>query len=78
MPFDDSKKRDESKSIYELTLSYIHVLIKKYKNLFIPIILLGDFNADLNRHSNNRFDSLIRNFVEDNDLIVLDKIFLPI
>ena len=75
MPFDDSKKRDESKSIYELTLSYIHVLIKKYKNLFIPVILLGDFNADLNRYSNNRFDSLLRNFVEDNNLIILDKIF---
>jgi len=75
MPFDDSKKRDESKSIYELTLSYIHVLINKYKNLSIPVIILGDFNADLNRHTNNRFDSILRNFVEDNDLVVLDEIF---
>jgi hypothetical protein len=75
MPFDDSKKRDQSKSIYELTLSYIHVLINKFKNMSIPVIILGDFNGDLNRRSNNRFDSILKNFVQDNDLIVLDEVF---
>ncbi len=70
MPCDDSKKRNESKSIYELTLSYIHVLF-----ISLPVILLGDFNANLNRYTKNRFDSLLRNFIGDNDLVVLDKIF---
>ena len=71
MPFDDSKKRDKSKNINKLTYSFIHVLINKYKNLSIPVIILGNFNADLNRHTNNRFDSILRNFVKDNDLVVL-------
>ena len=75
MPFDNSNNRDQSKSIYELTLSYINVLIKKFKDLSIPVVILGDFNADLNRNSNNRFDKILRDFVKDNDLIVLDEIF---
>jgi hypothetical protein len=41
----------------------------------IPVIILGDFNGDLNRRSNNRFDSILKNFVQDNDLIVLDEVF---
>ena len=46
MPFDNSNNRDQSKSIYELTLFYINALIKIFKDLSVPVVILGDFKAD--------------------------------
>jgi hypothetical protein len=66
MPFDNSKKRDESLSTYEMTLNIISTLISKAKILDIPIFILGDFNADPNR--NNRFDKLLKSFMANQNL----------
>jgi hypothetical protein len=66
MPFDNSKKRDDSLSSYELTLSLITTLINKAKTLNIPIFIVGDFNADIKR--NNRFDKILNNFLNDQNI----------
>jgi hypothetical protein len=72
LPFDDSKNKDNSKAIFELTLSRILALIEHHKDKNIPIILMGDFNADF--HRNNRFDGILKKFIKDNDMIILDHI----
>ena len=72
LPFDDSKNKDNSKAIFELTLSKILALIERHKEKKIPIILMGDFNADL--HRNNRFDDILKRFIQENCMIVLDHI----
>ena len=66
MPFDNSKKRDDSLSSYELTLSLITTLINKAKTLNIPLFIVGDFNADTKR--NNRFDKILNNFINDHNI----------
>jgi hypothetical protein len=33
---------------------------------------MGDFNADF--HRNNRFDGILKKFIKDNDMIILDHI----
>ena len=72
LPFDDSKNKDNSKAIFELTLSKVLALIERHKDKNIPIILMGDFNADI--HRNNRFDDILKKFILDNEMIVLDDI----
>ena len=72
LPFDDSKNKDNSKAILELTLSKVLALIERHKDKNIPIILMGDFNADI--HRNNRFDDILKKFILDNEMIVLDHI----
>ncbi len=72
MPFDDSKNRDNSKSMYELTLSLISVLIDKFKTRNIPFFIAGDFNADIFRK--NRFDKLLLEFTSENNLTLLDHL----
>ena len=72
LPFDDPKNKDNSKSIFQLTLSKILALIERHKDKNIPIILMGDFNADI--HRNNRFDDILKKFINDNEMIVLDHI----
>ena len=71
MPFDDLKQ--DSKSIYEITLSYLSAILSKYENSDIPIFILGDFNADLRR--NNRFDIILENYITDHKLVPLDHQF---
>ena len=70
MPFDNSKKRDHSKSTFEITLSLILSLKNQFKNL--PVFLMGDFNSDIKR--NNRFDILLKDFISKNSLIFLDNL----
>ena len=72
MPFDNPKQRDLSKSTFELTLSRTLALIDKHKQKYIPIFLMGDFNSDINR--NNRFDLILKKFISDNNLLILDNI----
>ena len=54
LPFDNSNNKENSRATFELTLSRILALIEHHKEKNIPIILMGDFNADFNRHK--RFD----------------------
>ena len=54
MPFDNLKKRLQCLNDYEMTLSVIHTLTEKARIMHIPILIAGDFNADLQRM--NRFD----------------------
>ena len=61
MPFDNSKKRDDSLSSFELNLSLISTLIEKAKTLNLPIFIVGDFNADPKR--TNRFDKILKEFI---------------
>ena len=72
MPFDNSKDRDNSKCMFELTLSLIVTLIRKFEHKNIPILLMGDFNSDINRQ--NRFDIILKNFIRDHNLILIDNI----
>ena len=72
MPFDNSKDRANSKATFEITLSLILALIERHKEKNIPIILMGDFNSDI--HRNNRFDVILKNFITDNNMILLDHI----
>ena len=73
MPFDDSSNRDNSKSMYELTLSLITVLINKLNTSNIPFFIVGDMNADVLR--SNRFDKMLNEFTSEHELIFLDHIF---
>ena len=70
MPFDNPKKKDESISQYEMSLCMISTLIQKYKYLKIPILIIGDFNADLRRK--NKFDIVLSKFILDQNLIAID------
>ena len=73
MPFDDSKKRDDSLSNYEITLSIISTLINKAKTLNIPIFIVGDFNADLSR--NNRFDKKLKEYTYNHKIGPINYLF---
>ena len=72
MPFNNSKKSNESKSMFELVLSIIISIVHEFKSRNLPDILTGDFNADFNR--NNRFDIILKNFIKDHDFILLDNL----
>lgn len=72
MPFDDSNNRDNSKSMFELTLSLISVLIEKFRDRQIPFFIAGDLNADIFRK--NRFDKLLSEFANEHDLFFLDHL----
>ena len=72
MPFDNTNDRDNSKSTFEITLSRILALIDINKEKNIPTFLMGDFNADTNR--NNRFDIILKKFISENNLLLLDNI----
>ena len=71
LPFYDSKKPKESKSMFELSLTLARSIAQEFKSRNIPVILAGDFNADLNR--NNKFDIILRNFIKDNNIFVLEN-----
>ena len=73
MPFDNPKKREETLSIYEMSLSLITTICSKGKNLDIPVFIIGDFNADLNR--NNRLDIKLQEFTSDLNLISLTSLY---
>ena len=72
MPFDNSKKKDEALSMYELSLSLILTLLEKARLSNMTTLVVGDFNADFFR--NKRFDKLLSQFVSGNNLISLDGI----
>jgi len=72
LPFDNSKNKENSRATFELTLSRILALIEHHKEKNIPIILMGDFNADFNR--NKRFDEILKKFIKENNMIILDHI----
>ena len=72
MPFSDSKKFNESKSMFELSLTLISTISEEFKSRNIPVSLAGDFNADLNR--SNRFDKILKKFVKDHGFYVVDNL----
>ena len=47
LPFYDSKKPKESKSMFELTLTLLFTVSNEFKSRNIPVLITGDFNADL-------------------------------
>jgi hypothetical protein len=63
MPFDNSKNKKESHSLFEVSLSLIATLICKAQSNDIPIFIIGDFNADLKRK--NKFDKILKLFTEN-------------
>ena len=73
MPFDDSKKKVDSKILFEQTFSHILVLINKLMDRETPIFIMGDFNSDLFR--NNRFDKILLEYFNSEDWIALDHLF---
>lgn len=66
MPFDDPRKKLDSLTQYELSLSLISGLINKSESNSTPIFIIGDFNADLNR--NNPFDSILKSYIDSHSL----------
>jgi hypothetical protein len=66
MPFDDSKKKLESKSNYELSLCLISSIINIAETNNVPFFVIGDFNADLKR--DRPFDKILKKFMHDYDL----------
>jgi hypothetical protein len=56
MPFDNSKNKKETLSLYEISLSLLATLICKAQSNDIPIFIIGDFNVDLKRK--NKFDEI--------------------
>ena len=67
LPFEDSKKKLEAKSMYELSLNLIASIINIAESNSFPFFIVGDFNADLNR--NHSFDNILKQFVNDYDLL---------
>ena len=47
MPFFNSKKANESKSMFELTLTLLFTVSNEFKQRNIIVLITGDFNADL-------------------------------
>ena len=72
LPFFDSKNTNESKSIFEQSLSLIISITNEFKKNIIPVLITGDFNADINRK--NKFDIILKNFLIDHDYILLDEL----
>ena len=72
MPFFNSKQSDESKSLFELTLTLLSTISNEFKSRNIPVLVTGDFNADFGR--NNKFDIILSNFVNDHNFLILDTL----
>ena len=70
LPFDDSKNKDNSKTIFEVTLPKILALIEQHKDKTIPITIVS--NAEF--HRNNRFDDILKKFIKDNEMMPLNHI----
>jgi endonuclease/exonuclease/phosphatase family metal-dependent hydrolase len=66
MPFDDSKKKLESKSNFELSVCLISSIINIAETNSLPFFIIGDFNADLKR--DRPFDKTLKKFILDYDL----------
>ena len=72
MPFDNPQKKDDSLSMYELSLTLILTLLEKARLNNLTSFIIGDFNADFFR--DKRFDKLLTEFINDNNLTILDCI----
>ena len=72
MPFFNSKKANESKSMFELTLTLLFTVSNEFKSRNIPVLITGDFNADLDR--TNKFDVILKKFLNDHNFLILDKL----
>ena len=72
MPFFNSKQSNESKSLFELTLTLLSTISNEFKSRNIPVLITGDFNADFGR--NNKFDIILSNFVNDHNFLILDTL----
>ncbi|RNA03562.1 hypothetical protein BpHYR1_002962 [Brachionus plicatilis] len=70
----------DSIALYETTLSILIAHMKFFKNKNIPMFIIGDLNADpfrltCQKSSNiNKLDTLLYNFIHDNDLVLLDSL----
>ena len=72
LPFFDTKNSNESKSMFELSLSLIFTITKEFKENNFPVLITGDFNADVNR--SNKFDIILKNYLVDHGFILLDDL----
>ncbi|CAF0986190.1 unnamed protein product [Brachionus calyciflorus] len=72
MPFDDPKKKSNSKSLYELIISRICIYFKMFEERKIPVVILGDFNADPFRQ--NRFDYIFKDMIKELDLVLISNL----
>ena len=72
MPFFNSKKANESKSMFELTLTLLFTVSNEFKSRNIPVLITGDFNADLDR--TNKFDVILKINLNDHNFLILDKL----
>ena len=63
------KKKNESHSLYDISLSLIASLIGKAQSNNLPVLIIGDFNADTNRK--NKFDLLLSKFIDNYNLDTL-------
>ena len=55
--------------MFQLSLTLARTIAHEFKSRNIPVILAGDFNADLNR--NNKFDIILKNFIKENNFLAL-------
>jgi hypothetical protein len=81
MPFLNKKKKNESISMYETTLSLILAHLNIFKEKNIPVFIVGDFNADPYRSpspkdklNSNILDKIFSNFIQDHNLSLLDML----
>ena len=71
LPFDD--KTSFTLNEYESLLSLVREIVLNYKRQGNIVLIGGDFNADVNR--GNRFDRLLRVFVDRNNYHLVDQEF---
>jgi hypothetical protein len=72
MPFYNTKKANDSKSMFELTLTLISTIYQEFNSRNIPVIIAGDFNADFERK--NKFDLILKNYIIDHEFFILDNL----
>ena len=58
--------------MFELSLSLIFTITKEFKENNFPVLITGDFNADVNR--SNNFDIILKNYLVDHGFILLDDL----
>ena len=58
--------------MFELSLSLIFTITKEFKENNFPVLITGDFNADVNR--SNKFDIILKNYLKDHCFNLLDNL----
>ena len=69
----DTRNRAGSFSAFQNNLTLLASEIELLNAKESHFLLIGDFNADLNRK--RRFDKYLNNYLHDNDLVACEKLF---